>query len=258
MTGPGGKSGAASLRLAADLDVMWPDLPVLDRIEAAGAAGFEGIALSAPYDMPAKELQRAALRAGVTLVRIATPPPNYTGGDRGFAARVGGAARFEHDLRRATRYCTVLQVPMLQVLAGDGQSVEAKDALRSNLAQAAGTAPSWMQLVIGSEPGESAALADTDACIALLEAIDTRRLAAQLPCALDSASQARVSQVIQTFGPRIAALTLVTEPQAGSALQLDAFADAVQAAGFKGWLIACYPAQGPTDETLGWMRPART
>ena len=72
------------LRLAADLDVMWADLPILDRIDAAGAAGFEGVALSAPYDMPAKELQRALLRAGVSLVRIATPLPNYTGGARAY------------------------------------------------------------------------------------------------------------------------------------------------------------------------------
>lgn len=241
------------LRLAADLDVMWADLPILDRIDAAGAAGFEGIAISAPYDMPAKDLRRAALRAGVSLMRIATPPPNYTGGDRGFAATPGGEVRFQHDLRRALRYCTALQVPILQLLAGPHETAEARNVLRSNLEHAAETAPARMQFVIGPEQFATSALSNPDACFAMLEEIDARQLVVQLPYALTPEGLSRSQQAIHRFGARVAALFLDTEPDQNASLSLSDFAESAVQAGFKGWLIAAYSTDKQTEDSLGWM-----
>ena len=241
------------LRLAADLDVMWADLPILDRIDAAGAAGFEGVALSAPYDMPAKELQRALLRTGVSLVRIATPPPNYTGGARGFAATPGGEDRFQNDLRRALRYCTVLQIPMLQLLAGPGESVEARSALRSNLEHAAEVAPVWAQFVIGPEQFAKGALRGSDDCIGFLREIDARQLAVQLPCALTRDSLIHSQQAVQSFGSKVAAFILDTEPDQDSSLSLSNFAEPITQAGFKGWLIAAHSSEKHHEDALRWM-----
>ncbi len=48
------------MKLAANLNTLWRELPYLDRCEAAVVAGFEGVAVPFPYDLPAKETYRAA------------------------------------------------------------------------------------------------------------------------------------------------------------------------------------------------------
>ncbi|MEO9630902.1 MAG: hydroxypyruvate isomerase, partial [Sulfitobacter sp.] len=78
---------------AANLSLLWSELPYLDRFDAAAEAGFGAVEVLFPYDMPAKETQRALLRNGLTLALINAPPPNYTGGQPGFAAIPGGEAR---------------------------------------------------------------------------------------------------------------------------------------------------------------------
>ena len=71
------------MKAAANLSHLWPELPYLDRFDAAAKAGFTGVEVLFPYDIPAKDTQRALLRGGLQMVLINAPPPNYTGGQRG-------------------------------------------------------------------------------------------------------------------------------------------------------------------------------
>ena len=63
------------MKPAANLSLLWSDLPYLDRFEAAAAAGFTGVEVLFPYDVPAKETQRALIANGLELVLINAPPP---------------------------------------------------------------------------------------------------------------------------------------------------------------------------------------
>ena len=42
-------------RFSANLGFLWPDRPLLARVDAAGRAGFKAIELHWPYDVPAEE-----------------------------------------------------------------------------------------------------------------------------------------------------------------------------------------------------------
>lgn len=142
------------MKFAANLSVLWPDLPYLDRFDAAAEAGFEGAEVMFPYEMPAKDTQRALMRAGLSMVRIAAPPPNYTGGARGFAAVPEAAERFRYDLRRAIRYCGALRAPILQLLAGAANGDAARRTLVTNLKIAAEEAPKGLLVTISPVGGE--------------------------------------------------------------------------------------------------------
>ena len=48
--------GPAMIRLSANLGFMWPDRPLLERIAAAGRAGFKAIELHWPYDVEADRI----------------------------------------------------------------------------------------------------------------------------------------------------------------------------------------------------------
>ena len=136
------------MKPVANLSHLWPELPYLDRFDAASAAGFTGVEVLFPYDVAAKETQRALTRGGLQMMLINAPPPNYTGGARGFPAVPGGEARFAHDMRRAFRYAEALRVPMIHVMSGYATGPAAKDAMITNLRQAVQDAPAGLTLLL--------------------------------------------------------------------------------------------------------------
>jgi 2-dehydrotetronate isomerase len=52
-------------RFSANLGFLWANLPLLDRIESAAAAGFKAIELHWPYDTQASDVKAACAKHGV-------------------------------------------------------------------------------------------------------------------------------------------------------------------------------------------------
>ena len=96
-------------RFAANLTFLFTELPMLDRFAAARRAGFEGAEVLFPFDLAAPELASAARSAGVEFVLMNTPPPNWAGSPRGFAAVPGGEERFRRDFDRVLRFAQALR-----------------------------------------------------------------------------------------------------------------------------------------------------
>ena len=53
-------------RFAANLTMLFTELPMLERFAAAADAGFQGVEILFPYDIPARDLSRAAIAAGLS------------------------------------------------------------------------------------------------------------------------------------------------------------------------------------------------
>ena len=62
-------------KFAANISLLWPELPYLDRFEAAAEAGFQAVEILFPYDIAAKETKRALIANGLELVLMNAPPP---------------------------------------------------------------------------------------------------------------------------------------------------------------------------------------
>lgn len=88
------------------------------------------------------------MQGGLEMVLINAPPPNYTGGSRGFAAVAGDEARFAYDVRRAGRYAEALRVPMLHVMSGVAQGDAAKALMIANLKAATQNAHEGLMLTL--------------------------------------------------------------------------------------------------------------
>lgn len=239
-------------KLAADLSCLWADLPYLDRFEAASEAGFDGVVVPFPYDMPAKDTQRALMRTGLTLVSISCPPPNYTGGARGFAATVGGENRFQYDLRRSLRYCDALGVRSLRVLGGPGRCPASFDVLVRNLQAAVAQAPENISIVLSIEQSEDAALSDLDSIVRALDAVGSDRVGFAFPADRLDAAEMVISD----------RLTQIKEVQFGGQGPETLHALSVRAAlerfGYAGWVTATYKPDGPTEHGLEWVAQWRS
>ena len=73
-------------RFAANISMLFAELPYLDRFAAAANAGFKAVEILSPYEFAAKETQRALLANGLDLLLINAPPPEPGLLDRLFGA----------------------------------------------------------------------------------------------------------------------------------------------------------------------------
>jgi hydroxypyruvate isomerase len=105
-------------RFAANLGFLFPELPFLDRFEAAARAGFKGVEFASPYEYPAAELRSRLDAAGLTQVLINSPAGNRAAGERGFACLPGREADFRDGVTEALDYAVALGCPCIHVMAG--------------------------------------------------------------------------------------------------------------------------------------------
>ena len=105
-------------RLCANIGFLFPELPFLDRFEAAARAGFAAVEFASPYEYPAAEL-RARLQAnGHSLVLINSPAGNRAAGERGFACLPGRTDMFRDGIGQALDAATTLDCKLIHVMAG--------------------------------------------------------------------------------------------------------------------------------------------
>lgn len=243
-------------RLAANLSTLWAELPYIDRFEAAQTAGFQGVAVPFPYEMPAKETQRASLRSGLPVVQITAPPPNYTGGDRGFAAVPGMEARFQYDLRRAVRYCDALRVPVLHIMAGPAQGDAAHQTLVENLKFACATVPDSIILTLEPRATADAFLSDFETTVAVIRDVSAPNLGLQFHSHHAALLGGDAVSMYQTHADLIRHIQLADTKGAvpgSGAIDFHALTDAINGHGYAGWIVADYIVQGRTEESLEWM-----
>ena len=125
-------------RFAANLSLLFTELPLPARFAAAAAAGFDAVEIQFPYDYPAPLLRDAAAAASVDIILINLPAGDLMAGGCGLASHPARTAQFMAALAEGEHYAQVLGVQMVNVLAGrfDAQQDAAltRQTLAANLA----------------------------------------------------------------------------------------------------------------------------
>jgi hydroxypyruvate isomerase len=105
-------------RFAANLSMMYAELPFLERFEAAARDGFEAVEYLFPYEHEPAELA-ARLRAnGLRQVLFNGPPGDWEAGEKGLACLAGREQEFRAGIASALRYAEALGCPRVHVMAG--------------------------------------------------------------------------------------------------------------------------------------------
>ena len=247
-------------RFAANISMLFAELPYLERFSAAAAAGFKAVEILFPYELAAKETQRALLRHDLELLLINAPPPNYTGGTPGYAAQPGGSDRFQRDIRRVLRYADVLGAGAIHIMAGYAKGDEAQEAFVENLRWAADRAPEQQftiePLNTGDQPGYF--LDDYNLAAEILDAVNRPNVGLQYDAYHAQMIHGDAAQVWESFGNRavhvqIGAAPSRCEPGTGP-VDFDALFQAIDASGYQGWVSAEYtPSTKRTEDSLAWM-----
>jgi hydroxypyruvate isomerase len=128
-------------RFAANLTMLFNEVPFLDRFERAAAAGFRAVEFLFPYAYPAAEIKARLDAHGLQLVLHNLPAGDWDAGERGLACHAGREAEFRQGVARAIDYAQALGVGQLNCLAGklpqDGDCHAAQATLVANLRYAA-------------------------------------------------------------------------------------------------------------------------
>lgn len=105
-------------KFAANLTMLFNELPFLDRFEAAARAGFEAVEFLFPYAFPAAQIQERLYRHGLKLVLHNLPAGDWDAGERGIACHPDRIGEFRDGVGRAIGYAQALGVGQLNCLAG--------------------------------------------------------------------------------------------------------------------------------------------
>ncbi len=248
-------------RFAANLTMLFAEFPELDRYEAAAQAGFEAVEILFPYDTPAPETQRALLRNGLSLELINCPPPNYTGGERGFAAVPGLSERFQRDFRRTLRYAEMLRARIVHIMSGAASGADARATFVENLKWACAFAPK-QQLTIEpindiDMPGYF--LNDFDLAADILDEVNAPNLALQFDTYHAHKIHGDVMACWDKHKDRVRHIQIGGlpdrhEPVVSKHLDYPAFFKMLDDTGYTGAVSGEYKPAKRTDQGLDWLR----
>lgn len=105
-------------RFAANLTMLFNEVPFLERFERAAKAGFEAVEFLFPYPFAAADIKARLDANGLKLVLHNLPAGDWDAGERGIACHPDRVEEFRAGVAKAIEYATALGVPQLNCLAG--------------------------------------------------------------------------------------------------------------------------------------------
>ena len=105
-------------RFAANLSMMYTEVPFLDRFAAAAADGFDAVEYLFPYEFAADEIVKRLHDNGLTQALFNLPPGDWAAGDRGMACIPGREAEFATSVEQALAYAQATGCQRLHAMAG--------------------------------------------------------------------------------------------------------------------------------------------
>lgn len=254
-------------RFAANLSMMFNEVPFLDRFALAAKAEFKGVEFLFPYEHPAAEIAARLKDNGLQQVLFNAPAGDFGKGERGMAAIPGKQAAFRESIKLALEYATTLACPRLHIMAGLKPEGVAHDTLTAvygaNLAYAAeecakaGVKPIIEPINHRDIPGFF--LNTTDQAAAIIAAVGPEKLGMQFDLYHCQITEGDVVKRVEKHLPLIAHMQVADtpgrhEPGTGEVNWPFVF-KTIDTLGFRGWIGCEYRPAGETLAGLSWFAP---
>ena len=252
-------------RFAANLTMLFNEVPFPERFAAAAAAGFTGVECLFPYAHPADELAGLLAAHGLQQALFNLPPGDWDAGERGLAALPGREAEFRASVDTALAYARALRCPTLHVMAGLVPEGADHDAMHrtyvENLRHAADAAVAdGVTLVIEplndrDVPGYF--LPRIDGAAAIVAEVDRPNVGLQFDCYHVQIMDGDLATRLARHAPlvrhvQIASVPERHEPDTGEVAYPYLF-DLLDRLGYAGWVGCEYRPATTTVAGLGWM-----
>ncbi|TMK42434.1 MAG: hydroxypyruvate isomerase family protein [Alphaproteobacteria bacterium] len=252
-------------RFAANLSMMFNEVPFLERFEAAAKAGFTAVEFLFPYEHPPEAVGQRLRNNGLTQALFNLPPGDWNAGEKGFAALPDRFADLQQSLRTALPYAQATDVKRLHLMAGiaDRGDPKAVAAFRKSVVWTAEFfAPHGLDVVIEpinprNVPGYF--LNDFAFARDLINELKIPNLKLQFDiyhCQIIHGDVTmRLREMMRITGHvQIASIPSRNEPD-GEELNYPFLFDELDRLGYSGFVGCEYNPRGKTTDGLAWFKP---
>lgn len=258
------------INFSANLSMLFTELPLLDRFEAAQQAGFSAVEIQFPYSESIDALRAKLDETGLQLVLFNIDADDLLQGGEGLAAVPEKRVQFKAALNQAIDYIKVLQPKSINVLPGRCANPDRLgDYLRTfadNLYLTADTlAPLGVTTLfeaINTIDMPGFIIHSGAQMLEWLERLNHPNLLLQVDIyhlsMMNEDPEAFISQHPETIGHiQFADNPGRGQPGTGN-IDFEPMFNEIQKSGYSGWLGAEYKPVGSTFDSLGWFKPFQT
>ena len=254
-------------KFAANLSMMFNEVPFLDRFAAAAEAGFRGVEYLFPYEQTPQVLTETLRKHQLENVLFNMPPGDWAAGERGITCLPGREEEFRAGVAKALAYATQMGVTRVHAMAGvapaNADRAACKATLIANLKYAADqcAAHNIMLLLeaINSRDIPGFFINTQAESYEICTAVNAPNLKMQLDLYHMQVMEGDLATKLRRYAPlcghvQIAGCPQRNEPDTGEVRYeyLYALLDEI---GYDGWVGCEYRPAGKTMDGLGWFRP---
>jgi len=252
-------------RFAANLTMLFNEVPFLERFALAKTGGFKAVEFLFPYDFDVQAIKSALDNNALKLALHNLPAGDWNAGERGIACLPDRVTEFRAGVAKAIEYATILGVPQLNCLAGKAPSgadpIALYDTFVGNLQYAASELKKvGLKLLIEpintfDIPGFY--LSKTEQGIAILDAVAADNAFLQYDIYHAQRMEGELANTIQKYFSRIAHIQLAdnpgrNEPGTGE-INYEYLFGLLDRLGYAGYIGCEYKPLKTTEAGLGWM-----
>ena len=256
-------------RFAANLTMLYTEVPFLDRFERAARSGFDAVEFLFPYPFSIADIKSRLDANGLALVLHNLPAGDWDAGERGLACLPGREDEFRRGVAQAIEYASALGVPRVNCLAGKAPAGVAEDALRAtfvaNLRHAAGEMKAagikLLMEPINNYDIPGFYLQRTAQALALIEEVGSDNLFVQYDIYHAQRTEGELAATMARHLAKIGHIQLAdnpgrNEPGTGE-INYDFLFAHLDRIGYAGHIGCEYKPATTTEAGLGWLAAAR-
>ncbi len=253
-------------KFAANLSMLFTEVPFLERFAAAREAGFRGVEYLFPYDYEPGVIAARLHACGLENVLFNMPPGDWGAGERGIASIPGREEEFRVGVERAWRYANRLGVKRVHAMAGippvDVDRAACVATLVSNLEYAARQfAPHGITVLleaINTRDMPGFFVSRQAECFDICAAVNATNIKMQIDCYHMQIMEGDLSTRLRRYGPhcghvQVAGTPGRNEPDIGE-VRYEYVFSVLDEIGYDGWVGCEYRPRMNTVDGLGWYR----
>ncbi len=254
-------------KFAANLSMMFNEVPFLERFNAAADAGFKAVEFLFPYDFEIDAVAQRLRDTGLEIALFNMPPGNWGGGERGIASIPGREAEFQAGVDKALAYATALGVRRLHAMAGIPKNADpaaCRSTLIENLKFAAerlaGHDITLLLEAINTRDIPGFFVSTQAQSLEICEAAGAKNLKMQMDCYHMQVMEGDIATKLRRYAAecghiQIAGAPERNEPDTGE-VRYEYIYRLLDDIGYDGFVGCEYRPAGNTVEGLGWFRRA--
>lgn len=252
---------------AANLTMLFQELPFIERFEAAKTAGFNYVEYLFPYAYEAEALKAELDKHSLKQVLFNLPPGDWDAGERGIACHPDRIQEFRDGVDQAIGYAKVLEVKQINCLAGLQPKTVSEELAWQTLLDNVGYAADKLAaqgITLMLEPINSRVdmpgfFIDTlDKALKVIEALGRDNLKVQFDLYHMQIMQGDLIRSLAQHLDHIGHIQFADNPgrhQPGSGeINFENVFKALKKSNYQGWASAEYLPSHNTEQSLAWLR----